>query len=353
MKRYGDLYSSIVDPENILLAHENAQKGKRHYPAVVRVNNYQQDYLERLRTMMGSGEYQTSRYHAFWKLGCKKNRWIYKLPYFPDRIAHHCLVNVLEPVWSKVFIRDTYSALMRRGIHDGVRRMKGFMQDVKGAAYYLKMDVQKFYPSVDHDIMKHILRLKIKCKRTLSLLDEIIDSAVGLPIGNYLSQYLGNLYLAYFDHWVKEVLGAIYYSRYCDDMVLLSGSKAWLQEARVRIQEYLEQSLMLNIKPNWRVCPTFACGLDYLGYVFLGSHIRVRKDIAQRFKAKVNNIRKNYLRLPLDKVVSVLMSYYGWFRYADAANLWCRHVDSELLRIVYYVCDMNQVKVPRPLRSMA
>lgn len=351
MKRYNNLFPRIIDKENIALAHTNAQKGKKHYPAVIRVNNNPEWYLERLHSLMANKEYATSTYYKFLKRGPNKDRWIYKLPYFPDRIAHHCIVQVLEPIWSRVFIRDTYSALKGRGIHDGVRRMKSFLLDRKNAMYCLKMDVHKFYPSIDNAIMKQILALKIKCRDTMWFLSEIIDSGRGLPIGNYLSQYFGNLYLAYFDHWVKEVLQCRMYSRYCDDIVLLHYSKKWLHEARKRISGYLHDRLKLHLKPNWRVFPTFQSGLDYLGYVFLDTHVRVRKDIVKRFKTKVKGIKENYKHMPVTKIVNTLMSYYGWLKQANAYNLWSTYVDDKIRSIVSYVCYVNKIK--NPLRGIA
>lgn len=351
MKRYNNLYPKIMDMANIELAHNNAQKGKRHYPAVLRVNRNPSDYLQRLHAMFDNQTYTTSEYQTFTKIGPKKNRVIYKLPYFPDRIAHHCIVQVLEPIWHKTFIRDTYSAIRGRGIHDGVRRMKKFLSDKENVQYCLKIDINKFYPSIEHSVMQKIIAMKIKCKNTLQLLHEIISSGSGLPIGNYLSQYFGNLILTPLDHWAKEILGVKYYSRYCDDIVILGRKKEWLHDVRKQISEYLHKNLSLQIKSNWRVFPTLKCGLDYLGYVFFGSHVRVRKEIVSAFKAKIDNIKKNYIRMDAIKIVSTIMSYYGWLRQADAYNLWSTHVDDTVRGIVSYVCYMNKTK--NPLRGIA
>ena len=150
-----------------------------------------------------------------------KRREIYQLPYFPDRITHHAIMNILEPIWVSVFTSDTYSCIKNRGIHAAAKRLKRELKlDPEGTKYCLKIDVRKFYPSIDHEILKQVVRRKIKDKRLLWLLDEIIDSADGVPIGNYLSQYFANLYLAYFDHWIKEERIKYYY-RYADDIVIL------------------------------------------------------------------------------------------------------------------------------------
>lgn len=334
MKRYGDLYRHIVDMENITLAHKNAQKGKRHYTEVKRVNRHEGAYLDHLQTVLLAGQYRTSEYKVRVRKDTGKKRTIHVLPYYPDRIVHHCVMNVLEPIWERSLIRDTYSAIKGRGVHDGVRRLKKMLRDRDGTKYCLKMDVRKFYPSVDNETLKQILRLKTKCRDTLALLDEIVDSAPGIPIGNYLSQYFGNLYLSPFDHWVKEDLGARFYARYCDDMVILGSSKAWLHEVRKRISEYLQQNLNLELKGNWQVFPTGTRGIDFLGYRLFGERTLVRKSIAKRCKRRICKVsRRTWLTCP-----NVVMSYYGWLKYADAQGLWLRCVDESVRRNVALAC---------------
>lgn len=352
MKRFGNLYPQLCSLENITQAHINARRGKRHYPAVVKVDGRQDIYLPRLHKILLNHQFENSAYDVFFKTGRKKNRWIYKLPYYPDRIVHHAVVQIMEPVWDKILIRDTYSSIKNRGIHDGVRRMKGFLQDVPGTKYCLKMDVHKFYPSVDHDILKTILRRKIKCAGLLSLLDKIIDSGEGVPIGNYLSQYFGNLYLSGYDHWMKEVQKVKYYSRYCDDIVVLSDDKKKLHELHHGSREYLSTHLNLFLKKGTRVFPVDSGTLDYMGYVFKHDHVRVRKSIVQEFKAKIRRIKKHYLRLPATQIINTVMSYYGWFTHANARNLWKKYMDKEMISIMSYVCYQNNIKSSKIIRSI-
>lgn len=161
-------------------------------------------------------------------------------------------MNTLEPIWLSIFTKNTYSCIKNRGIHKLVNNLKKALKsDPEGTKYCLKLDIKKFYPSINHDILKQIIRYKIKDEELLQLLDEIIDSAEGVPIGNYLSQFFANLYLAYFDHWIKEILKVIYYFRYCDDITILGSSKEELHEYFLKIQEYLEVNLKLQVKPNW------------------------------------------------------------------------------------------------------
>ncbi|MBF0258366.1 MAG: RNA-directed DNA polymerase, partial [Desulfamplus sp.] len=240
---------------------------------------------------------------------------IYKLPYFPDRIVHHCIMNVVEPIWEKTLIRDTYSSLKGRGVHDGVKRVKSFLKDKVGTQYCLKLDIKKFYPSIDHDILKRIIRKKVKCNNTLSLLDEIIDSAPGVPIGNYLSQYFGNLYLGELDHWCKEILRIRYYARYCDDIVVFSDNKQHLHEVYKQIELYCRETLNLNIKGNWQVFPTRVRGVDFLGYRFFGDYTLIRKRIVIEFKKKMKT----------GDVNKSSVSYYGWLKHGNGHRLWMKY----------------------------
>lgn len=137
--------------------------------------------------MLLTGTYVTSKYKTF-KIYEPKERIIFSLPYYPDRIIHHAIMNILEPIWVNIFIDNTYSCIKGRGIHKLAKDLKGDLQkDRENTKYCLKLDITKFYPSIDHDILKKIIRKKIKDKLLLVLLDSIIDSAEGVPIGNYLS----------------------------------------------------------------------------------------------------------------------------------------------------------------------
>lgn len=247
MKRYGNLYEKIYNMNNIILAHKNARKGKKHYSEVNMVDNNPEYYFQQVYDMLKNKTFKNSKYYIFKLIDNGKEREIFKLPYFPDRIIHHCIMQVLEPIWKKTLIRDTYSSIKGRGLHDGVRRIKTALKDREGTKYCMKLDIKKFYPSVNHEVLKQIIRQKIKCQNTLWLLDEIIDSTGGVPIGNYLSQYFGNIYLSGLDHFVKERQHIKYYFRYCDDIVILSESKTKLWEVLNAIKDYCKL-LVLSIK---------------------------------------------------------------------------------------------------------
>lgn len=162
-----------------------------------------------------------------------KERVIHKLPYFPDRILHHAILQVVGDIWVKTFIKDTYQSIKGRGVHKCKNKIEKITKDKNiDKLYCFKIDITKFYPSVDNNIMKRIIRKKIKCKDTLWLSDDIIDSSEGLPIGDYISQHLGNLYLSYFDHEMKEKYKCKWYFRYCDDIVILSEDKQYLNDIK-------------------------------------------------------------------------------------------------------------------------
>jgi len=338
MKRYGNLYEKIWDMDNIREAHRNAQRGKQHYREVKMVNADEGRYLAQIQAMLRDKTFRNSEYEVFIKIDSGKEREISKLPYFPDRIIHHCVMQILEPIWMKTFITDTYAALKGRGIHEGVRRLKLALRDRENTQYCLKLDVRKFYPSIDHDILKSIIRRKIKDPEVLWLLDEIIDSADGVPIGNYLSQYFGNLYLAYFDHWMKEEKHCRCYFRYCDDVVVLHSSKKFLHT--------LFRDVKLTIKGNYQIFPVDKRGIDFLGYRFFHDYILLRKSIAQRFKAKILYIKQNWRRMRPISVVSGVMSYLGWLRHGNCMNLAKRHVDDEVQQIVAEVSEMEGTNNP-------
>jgi len=346
MKRYGNLYEKIWDMDNIREAHRNAQRGKAHYREVQMVNADEERYLAQIQAMLCDKTFRNSEYEVFTKIDSGKGREISKLPYFPDRIVHHCVMQILGPIWMKTFITDTYAALKGRGIHKGVERVKLALRDRENTQYCLKFDVRKFYPSIDHDVLKAIICRKIKDPDLLWLLDEIIDSADGVPIGNYLSQYFGNLYLAYFDHWMKEEKRCRYYFRYCDDVVVLHSSKEFLHVLFREVGDYLDANLKLTIKGNYQVFPVDARGIDFLGYRFFHDYVLLRKSIAQRFKAKMLYVKRNWRRMSPISVVSCVMSYLGWLRHGNCLNLAKRHVDDEVQQIVAEASEERGTRNP-------
>jgi RNA-directed DNA polymerase len=310
MKRLNNLYQQIISIENLILAETKARKGKSKQYGVQVFDKNPQEKLAELYTMLFEKKYQTSEYTTF-TVYEPKERLVFRLPYFPDRITHHAVMNVLEPIFTKAFINDTYSCIKGKGIHSAVRNLKMALQDQDNTVYCLKLDIVKFYPNVDHAILKQLLQRKFKDNDLLWLLNEIIDSADGLPIGNYLSQYFANFYLTYFDHWIKEELQIKHYFRYADDIVILSKNKPHLHETLSLIKQYLNDNLKLQVKDNYQVFPVEARGIDFVGYVFYHTHTMLRKSIKKRFAKAVSKKQHK----------PTIAAYYGWAKHCNSKHL--------------------------------
>ncbi len=311
MKRKNNLYEKIYQLENLRLADAKARKGKLKQPAVQHHILNEDNNLIALQRMLIDRKYKTSAYTQF-IIHEPKERVISRLPYFPDRIAHHAIMNILKPHFVACFTTDTYSCIEGRGIHGAADAVKKALQDVPGTAYCLKLDIKKFYPNIDHDVLKSLLKRKFKDRDLLWLLGEIIDSASGLPIGNYLSQYFANFYLTYFDHWIKEVKREKNYFRYADDIVILGNNKQHLHQLLNDIRVYLETQLKLQIKDNYQVFPVASRGIDFVGYVFRhDGNIQLRKSIKKNFARKVAKGIKP----------ASVASYHGWTKHCKSKNL--------------------------------
>lgn len=318
MKRFNNLFDKIHHIINIEEADCKARVGKECSYGVER-HDKNKDYENLMLSLkLFTGEYKTSKYSTF-IIREPKERLIYRLPYYPDRIVHHAIMNILEPIWKSAFTRDTYSCIKGRGIHALFKKLRSDLdKDTKGTKYCLKLDIKKFYPSIDHSILKGIIRKKIKDRKVLNLLDEIIESAPGVPIGNYLSQYFANLYLAYFDHWVKEELKVKYYYRYADDLVLLSDNKQQLRNWFAAIRMYLSQILKLTVKDNFQIFPVDSRGIDYVGYVLYHNYTKLRKAIKLRMFRKIK--MKKEKQKP-HQIMPCVQSYFGWMKYCNSKHL--------------------------------
>lgn len=323
MKRFGNLFDQVASIDNIERAFLSARKGKLHYKEVHTIGLNPQLYYRDLHRMLTTGTYTPSDYTIFERKSGNKTREIYRLPFYPDRMIHHCIVQIMQPIWMNVLIRDTYSTIPGRGIHDGAKRIQSALSDTINTVYCLKIDVKKFYPSVDHAVLHEIIARKVKDQRLMSLIDQIIESAPGIPIGNYISQWFGNIYLAYFDHYVKEELGVKYYFRYCDDMVFLDGNKDRLWDIFAAVKSYLNDELKLQVKHNYQVFPVEKRGIDFLGYRFYHSHTIVRKGIVKAFKKML--LEKG----SLEQKQKSAYSYYGWFVHANSKGLIHKYFDDE------------------------
>lgn len=382
MQLYGNLWETITSDENMMLAHQHAKKGKGWYAEVQIVNDDisadpdlpMGKMIPKLQKRMRDHSYHTSPYTMKQRKEGKKVRDLYKLPYYPDRIAQWAVIQVIEPILIDNLITDTYSAIPKRGIHKGLNRLRQWIDsDVFGTQYCLKIDARHYYQSINHEILKDKFRRVFKDPDLLWFMDEVIDSietatdedrkrlknllpmdssilnryirgrhetheererryqesGIGLPIGNYFSQYGGNFYFSEFDHWMKEVLHVKYYMRYMDDIIILMDSKKKLHEVRKQIEVYFETRMRITLKDNWQVFPTFKRGVDYLGYRTFLDFTLLRKSTCQSFKRKIRRI--------MGKVESgsslnqtdffCVNSYSGWLKACNSHRLNAKYLD--------------------------
>lgn len=318
MKRYGNLYARICDIGNLREAAHNAASGKRKRSEVTAFFANLEENLAQLHRELTEKRYKTSPYDVFIKYEGKR-REIYKLP-FRDRVVHWAIMQVLEPIWTPQFTADTHACIKGRGMHSLLRKLREDLRnDPEGTAYCLKLDVRKFYPSIDHDKMKAVVRRKIKDPEVLWLLDGIIDSAPGVPIGNYISQYFANLYLSELDHLLKEVAGVRYYYRYADDMVLLAGDKPTLHGWLVLINDWLNEERRVDLKSNYQVFPVESRGIDFVGYVTFHTHCLARKKNKQGLCRELAKLRK--AGVPEAEIMLLTASRAGFMLHCDSKHL--------------------------------
>lgn len=316
MKRLGNVWDDIISLDNIKLAHQKAKKGKAHYKEVQEFEQNSEHYCKLIQEMLINKTFTTSQYKIQEIFDGRKQRVVHKLPYFPDRVIHHALFNVIGDTLHNSLIRDTFQSIPNRGTSDAAKRVKHLIR-TKQPKYYLKLDVKKYYPSVNVEFLKKKLRTKIKCKDTLWLLDNILDSSEGLPIGNYSSQLLGNFYLSKLDWKIKQELKPIGYFRYCDDLVLFANTKSFLRYCNKVITKELIK-LDLQVKKCTQIQEVSKQPVDFVGFVFKPSKTRLRPSIKRRL---VSSCRRM-------KSLNSLMSYKGWCKQCNAKQLWRKHTTS-------------------------
>lgn len=295
MKTVNNLYQQIYNFSNLHKAYQKARLNKRYKQDVLMFSANLEEELINLQNHLIYKSYIPGKYHQFF-VHDPKTRLILALP-FRDRVIHQALCGIINPIFEPTFIYDSYACRVGKGTLAGVDRVKGFLDKEKSKhdkVYCLKMDVTKYFYSIDHNILKRLIRSKIRCKNTLWLIDLIIDSTddeIGIPVGNLTSQLFANIYLNKLDHFIKEQLLMKHYVRYMDDMIILHHDKRILWSALKEVKEFLfEYKLRLNNKTAvFDVC----AGIDFLGYrQFLNRRI-LRKRIMQKNYRKFNKYIKS------------------------------------------------------------
>lgn len=359
MKRYGKLWSRIVSRENLEEALRLALRRKTKRGNVLIVANDRKRYLDELEKILASGPYRPKRY-AIKILYEPKLRIVYAAPFFPDRIVHHAIMRVLEPIYEGLMSDASFSCRKGKGQHKASKLCMSYARKYK---YCLQCDCSQFYVNIDHGIMQRLYRWKIKDQALLETLDAILtamptrqnnlrilhrlvekgvsveqaeaqikkleytdrlfDGAPsGEPIGNLLSQWDGNLYMTEFDHWVRQTLKCHPYIRFCDDFLLFSDDKAYLQRCKQRIKEFLFDTRKIVLSKA-EVFPT-SQGVDFCGYRhFNDGKILVRKRTATRIKKRVGDILTQVKegKVSAGRARSAMGSTWGILKHAKTHNL--------------------------------
>lgn len=333
MRRHNNLFEKIVSIENLTLAAAKAKKGKRWQDTIKNFERNEELNIQKLNESLIEKTFTTSKYKIK-KVYEPKEREIYVLPFYPDRIVQHAIMNVIEPIWDKLFIENSYACRVGKGQHKGSTKCMEFVRRNK---YCLKCDIKKFYPSVKHDILFEIIKRKIKCKDTLELLKDIIysiEDGKNVPIGNYTSQWFGNLYLNELDTYIKHELKIKDYARYSDDFILFSNCKSKLKYCKDRIETFLSDKLGLIFSKS-AVFPV-SHGVDYLGYRHFKKYILLRKSTAKRVQRRISKLPKQLEKGVIDReqFVSSIQSTNGWLRWANTHNLKINLKIQELLEAI-------------------
>lgn len=316
MKRVGHLFNDVVDYANLTEAFKLAMKGCGRTPEVCRFFFHLEPELLRLQDELRSGAYQPGSYRCFMVYD-PKERVIAVAP-FCDRVVHHAVVRVLTPLYERVFIYDSYATRKGKGTHAAVLRAQRFL---RRRPWYLKLDVNQYFSSVDRGILLGLVERKVKDRRLLELLGRIVNNppeeTTGLPIGNLTSQFFANVYLDPLDHKIKDHLGVHEYVRYMDDMILFAHDKQTLMAWKGEVTAFLLERLALRLKPAATCLQRTTHGLSFLGMRIFPRFIRMKPEnrfrSCQRMRKRIKEWEQG--RIDEEKMVQSLTSTIGHMRY--------------------------------------
>jgi retron-type reverse transcriptase len=317
-------YKEITKYENIHKAYIDARRGKRYRASILKFEYRLGESLWEIKQELSTKSYSHGGYREFIVSDSKKRS--IKAPLFRDRVVHHALCNIIEPILDKTFIYDSYACRKGKGTHAAVKRLEKFLRSARGSApvFCLKCDISKYFDSVDQDTLLKILSKKIKDEEIKCLIAKIVRSVPrGIPIGNLTSQLFANAYLNELDQYIKRFLREKYYVRYMDDFLILGDDKRHLYELKEKIRLFLKQELKLTLHPKKATIFPVNKGIDFLGYVLKNGKRRLRKSTVKRFLKK----RKKYLsmmikgRLHPDFIKSSNTSWRGYAKFADSYML--------------------------------
>jgi len=332
VKRLGGLWPQITSFENLYIAYQKARRGKKRAYEIARFALNLESELLALQAQLLAGTYQPGAYRLF-SIYERKPRQIAAAP-FRDRVVHHALLNIIEPAIDRQFIHDSYACRKGKGVHAAVNRYQNW---AKRYTYVLKMDVSRYFPSIDHELLKCKLRKKIKDRRVQRLLDLVVDCSpeydehpvwfcgddlmtpferrLGIPIGNLTSQFFANLYLDEMDHYIKESLNIKAYMRYVDDLFILHDDKGYLKSLQTSIADKLMQERLLLHPRKANIMPT-RYGVDVLGYRVFPDYRQIRNDNGHRFGRKLRQFAKAYAQGKI-KIADCNASVQSWIGHAQ------------------------------------
>lgn len=311
------LFFQITVFANLVRAWKLASRGKRNRLPVARFAAEMDIRLVEIKKALEIGSWQPSGHRQFFVYD-PKFRSI-AAPPFADRVVHHAICTVIEPLFERRFIFDSYACRVDKGAHRGAARLQKFLRK-KRTTYALKCDVSKFFASINHDVLRRIIRQTIPDPKLLNVLDLIVAGySPGIPIGNLTSQLFANIYLDQLDHFIKEELRVKYYLRYMDDFIVLGENKADLTKTLAAIRAFLIDTLKLELHPRKvRLFPA-RLGVDFVGYVVFTDHILLRPKNVRRFAKK---LRKQQKALAQGKITQeeLMASVRSWIAHAVHAD---------------------------------
>jgi len=330
MKKIKDIYSVIIAKENLYRSAHMASRGRRYRDTTADFNFCLEDEIGRLHKELSTKSYRHGKYRLF-TIYDPKERRIAAAP-FRDRVVHHAVHDVIEPVIDNTFIYDSYACRKDKGSHSAIDRAQNFL---KLCAFCLHGDVRKYFYSINHDILKKILRMRVEDEDLLWLLDEIIDSAKqlaisdlqftkkGLPIGNLTSQFFANLYLNELDYFVKFGLRIDCYLRYMDDFLIFSNDRKTLLDDREKIRNFLKNKLALELHNGKSQIYKTRNGVKFLGFRIFKDYRRLASDNVKRFKKRMKKFAYLFenAKIDADEVRDSVRCWVAHSKYADTRKL--------------------------------
>lgn len=324
-----NLYDKIISFSNIERAYKQTQKGSRKFRKdSILFSMYKDTNLIELWRDLKTGKYRVGEYIRF-QVYEPKERFV-SAPRIRDKIVQFAAHTVIKDVYQPVFISDSYACLEGRGTHRAVDTVQRYLQACKrkyGDGWIVKVDVSKFFYSIDREILKRILRKKINCPKTLRLLDLIIDSSpegdVGIPLGNVTSQDFANIYLNEVDQYVKRFLGVKWYVRYMDDMVAVVPTREEAKELKNNIVRFLRERLNLSENPKKSQIFPLKNGVNAYGFKIWTTHRLVRDQSKRAMKRRIKAMDRKLKARVINKkdVQQAVNSWLGHARHSNSYNL--------------------------------